>query len=584
MGVSRLPQKIKEIYEQKIKLLEDGCKVETELHIKLSTSDKEPTLLKGKSNLQHDSKQGYYGYTKDYLMQVLNEIDCDGQNPSYVRGMALYSMSAIANLGRLATGAYAYPSADGWEEHTEDDVLVRNLSWNWTKSNVKEVLKITLNSINVNRQRRRASLHIQTAWSTITTDAIRNPDSSLPETHYFLLRESNVMGKDVTMLNARFSYRPYFRRRQYVDFEPLSIESLRDTPTNSWAPNDQSFILEFTAEFLSFEEACSANELNIPETSGAWSQSIPQFQDVDWVPAINQTILNPQEFETCVYIDNEATSTQCWIFRLLNTKTIVVSFRGTQIDHVRDIAMDGSRNLAFARQEFTFGDDDPCELDFDRTVESDAIAVSMGYWNAYISIRSTLLEIVYQMSENWSEDWSIIVNGHSLGAALATICGFEYINRTANGTGPRISALTFAPVRTGTQAFVDRYNRQIPDSVRVINEEDYLGGEFLEDIYEHVSFELHYANNAQRTVTLPDSSRREVDICRDVMSKISQRDPSATLPEEETSLLPTAIEHHDLGQYLYSTMVVIHNLGEDEVSAEPDQMVEIKDSDHDTLV
>lgn len=62
-------------------------------------------------------------------MEVLKEIGCENQDPSYVRGMAVYCMSAIANMGRLATGAYADPSADGWEESTEDNVALRHLSW-----------------------------------------------------------------------------------------------------------------------------------------------------------------------------------------------------------------------------------------------------------------------------------------------------------------------------------------------------------------------------------------------------------------------------------------------------------------------
>lgn len=83
--------------------------------------------------LQDDglSDAGCFGYAVCYLSEVLGQIELQDKekDPDYIRGLSVYSMSAVANIGKLATGAYAYPSVEGWKEHTEDKVLVQSLSW-----------------------------------------------------------------------------------------------------------------------------------------------------------------------------------------------------------------------------------------------------------------------------------------------------------------------------------------------------------------------------------------------------------------------------------------------------------------------
>jgi len=54
-------------------------------------------------------------------------------------------------------------------------------------------------------------------------------------------------------------------------------------------------------------------------------------------------------FEACCFIENEATNTQCGIWRQGETKTLVVSFRGTQTDQLRDVLTD----LSFMQRRAT---------------------------------------------------------------------------------------------------------------------------------------------------------------------------------------------------------------------------------------
>lgn len=63
------------------------------------------------------------------------------------------------------------------------------------------------------------------------------------------------MGKDVTNLTATFSYRPFFRRRQYIEFPPLNLETVKANPEGSWSLENESVTLQYKAEFISFESS-----------------------------------------------------------------------------------------------------------------------------------------------------------------------------------------------------------------------------------------------------------------------------------------------------------------------------------------
>lgn len=59
--------------------------------------------------------------------------------------------------------------------------------------------------------------------------------------------------------------------------------------------------------------------------------------------------------------------------------------------------------------------------------ESDS-QVHLGFKRAYSSIREALLEGIYSTT-GWSDDWLIIVTGHSLGGSIATLASYELANR-----------------------------------------------------------------------------------------------------------------------------------------------------------
>jgi triacylglycerol lipase len=66
---------------------------------------------------------------------------------------------------------------------------------------------------------------------------------------------------------------------------------------------------------------------------------------------------------------------------------------------------------------------------------------------------------------------NIIVTGHSLGGAIATLCA---IDLQYNFTNKHIECITFASPRVGNQAFVDSFNKRISFLIRVKNDNDFI--------------------------------------------------------------------------------------------------------------
>ena len=62
---------------------------------------------------------------------------------------------------------------------------------------------------------------------------------------------------------------------------------------------------------------------------------------------------------------------------------------------------------------------------------------------------------------------SLVIAGHSLGGALATLLALDVAANTALGNN--LKAWTFASPRTGDPSFADTYNQVVPNTVRIAN-------------------------------------------------------------------------------------------------------------------
>jgi len=122
---------------------------------------------------------------------------------------------------------------------------------------------------------------------------------------------------------------------------------------------------------------------------------------------------------------------QCWIFRLIGTKTVVIAFRGTQTDRIYDTCVDAIRDIDCWQRPYDFDPSDPCILDLNPVIDTLQLRVHRGFFTGYLSIRDTVLETVFHMTKGWNSEWSVVVTGHSLGASIAILCGTELANRYA---------------------------------------------------------------------------------------------------------------------------------------------------------
>lgn len=138
--------------------------------------------------------------------------------------------------------------------------------------------------------------------------------------------------------------------------------------------------------------------------------------------------------------------------------SVVVSFRGTQT-------------------ECEWGDD--FDFVWDRFIPVlPSIQIEQGFKTVYMALRDSL-------------DWPanpkrLLITGHSLGAALALLCGVDLQDR---GMHPEL--YTFAGPRVGGRMFRDYFDRHVPECYRIVNQWDLVPHAPLEIMgYVHVGTEV----------------------------------------------------------------------------------------------
>ena len=93
--------------------------------------------------------------------------------------------------------------------------------------------------------------------------------------------------------------------------------------------------------------------------------------------------------------------------------------------------------------------------------------VHRGFLNAYMSVRAKIWNLLQDFSLRTGGARSIVVCGHSLGGALATLAALDIAARLDPEDAANIRCVTFGAPQVGDGLFVEQFDAMVPVSLRV---------------------------------------------------------------------------------------------------------------------
>jgi triacylglycerol lipase len=200
--------------------------------------------------------------------------------------------------------------------------------------------------------------------------------------------------------------------------------------------------------------------------------------------------------------DIGATDTQVALLEVAAAQTLYIVFRGSSADK------DWSTNLNMAQEQYEWSDEDKQafraqvsnlkaqvmterELVYPDAYKTSSSPVRMhsGFVQAYLSVRSKIHEYLRSSAVK-----TCIITGHSLGGALATVCSVDV--QYNFGKQMAVKACTFGSPKVGNKAFVESYQRRVPDTWRFVYGRDAVVGlpRWWQGDYEHVEQQMVLGN------------------------------------------------------------------------------------------
>ena len=186
-------------------------------------------------------------------------------------------------------------------------------------------------------------------------------------------------------------------------------------------------------------------------------------------------------------IEKQSTDTQLAIIEDPTQKLAIIVVRGS------DSEQDWNINIQFGQDSYDWSPQEKKEYreqmkDVTQTVaeEKDLIypdtysaksdnpvRMHRGFVEAYLSVRDDVHRYIRESLQKGGAT-RYRITGHSLGGAVATLCAVDL--QYNFGQQITLEAYTFGSPRVGNQAFVDSYNRRVPDTWRVVNGWDAVVG------------------------------------------------------------------------------------------------------------
>lgn len=136
-----------------------------------------------------------------------------------------------------------------------------------------------------------------------------------------------------------------------------------------------------------------------------------------------------------------------YLFAKDENNTFFLSFAGT--NEIKDILID----LDFWQKT----------IPYDNTQTK--IRIHKGFYKSYLSVRIKILSFLIQNKVK-----KICITGHSYGAALALLAAVDIQYNLPNVKIEHV--VTFGCPRIGNQAFVDSFNKRVPNTYRIENGND----------------------------------------------------------------------------------------------------------------
>ncbi|KAI9136881.1 Alpha/Beta hydrolase protein [Paraphysoderma sedebokerense] len=189
------------------------------------------------------------------------------------------------------------------------------------------------------------------------------------------------------------------------------------------------------------------------------------------VPSFSCSICRPAAQvpdDVVTAIESDKTDTFGFV-RLDNSRnTVVVSFRGSKTE------INWAKQFQFIQK--SYNDQYPPEIS--SAIPSDS-KIHSGMWDTFESIKDELAKSVQQsllrtQAVNGSPTPTpreIVLVGHSLGGSLAIFAAM-HLRMALNIPKEQIRVITYNQPRVGNSAFADFYDSMVPNTIRVVNEND----------------------------------------------------------------------------------------------------------------